>query len=309
MRARVLELARGGLAALEANRQRIDDLNVYPVPDGDTGTNMTLTVRAVVEAIERSSTEDRAALANEITRAALMGARGNSGVILSQAIRGAAESLRDSDDIARALRGAADAAYRAIKKPVEGTMLTALRELAEEAERGSDLAAIVARGDDCVVRTTDMLAQLKQAGVVDAGAAGSVESSVASQAWLTGELLPGGAPAKPRRSASATRSSTRSSRATATARSSSSRAKARRGRDRGRAGADRRPSCSSSAISPALKVHGPPMTQGRRCRWSAREGRSAASRSRTCMSRRRNARSACSEPSRARRPASAKRSP
>ncbi|HWB23483.1 MAG TPA: DAK2 domain-containing protein [Gaiellaceae bacterium] len=190
MRARVLELARGGLAALEANRQRIDDLNVYPVPDGDTGTNMTLTVRAIVEEIERSKTEDRAALASEITRAALMGARGNSGVILSQAVRGAAEMLRDSDDIAGALRGAADAAYRAIKKPVEGTMLTALRELAEEAERGGDLAAIVARGDDCVARTTEMLAQLKQAGVVDAGAAGLVELVRGIAGVLTGEPLP-----------------------------------------------------------------------------------------------------------------------
>jgi DAK2 domain fusion protein YloV len=189
MRNRVLELARGGLAALEANRQRIDDLNVYPVPDGDTGTNMTLTVRAVVEEIERSTTEDRAALASEITRAALMGARGNSGVILSQAVRGAAESLRESDDIARALRGAADAAYRAIKKPVEGTMLTALRELAEEAERGGDLAAIVARGDDCVVRTTEMLPQLKQAGVVDAGAAGLVELVRGIAGILAGEPL------------------------------------------------------------------------------------------------------------------------
>ena len=82
MRTRVLELARGGLAALEANRQRIDDLNVYPVPDGDTGTNMLLTVRAVVDDLERSHTEDRAGLAAEITRSALMGARGNSGVIV-----------------------------------------------------------------------------------------------------------------------------------------------------------------------------------------------------------------------------------
>jgi uncharacterized protein len=186
----VLELARGGLAALEGNRQRIDDLNVYPVPDGDTGTNMTLTVRAVVEEIERSQAEDRATFASEITRAALMGARGNSGVILSQAIRGAAEVLRESDDIPGALRGAADAAYRAIKKPVEGTMLTALRELAEEAERGSDLAAIVARGDDCVARTTEMLAQLKQAGVVDAGAAGLVELVRGIAGVLTGEPLP-----------------------------------------------------------------------------------------------------------------------
>src|SRR5579862_7868420 len=103
-----------------------------------------------------------------------MGARGNSGVILSQIIRGAAESLRDSDDLAAALRGASDAAYRAVRTPVEGTMLTAIRELAEEAERGGDLAAVIARGEDCVARTRELLPVLAEAGVVDAGAAGLV---------------------------------------------------------------------------------------------------------------------------------------
>ena len=125
LRGRVLDLARGALVAIEASRARIDDLNVYPVPDGDTGTNLTLTVRAVVEALEADGPDDRSRLANEISRAALMGARGNSGVILSQIVRGAAESLGESDDLARALRSASDAAYRAVRKPVEGTMLTA----------------------------------------------------------------------------------------------------------------------------------------------------------------------------------------
>ncbi len=174
MRARVLELARGALVAIEAARQRVDDLNVYPVPDGDTGTNLTLTVRAVVEALEASHAEDRGALASELSRAALMGARGNSGVILSQIVRGAAESLaRAPTTSRRALRSASDAAYRAVRTPVEGTMLTAIRELAEEAERGGSLADVVARGDDCVVRTQAMLPVLTEAGVVDAGAAGS----------------------------------------------------------------------------------------------------------------------------------------
>jgi uncharacterized protein len=131
LRERVLELAQGALAAIEAARSRVDDLNVYPVPDGDTGTNLALTVRAVVEAVESSQAEERGALAHELTRAALMGARGNSGVILSQIVRGAGESLATSDDLALALRGASDAAYRAVRKPVEGTMLTAIRELAE----------------------------------------------------------------------------------------------------------------------------------------------------------------------------------
>ena len=106
-------LARAALASLEANRRRIDDLNVYPVPDGDTGTNLTLTARAVVEALDGSSAADRPALARETTRAALMGARGNSGVILSQIVRGAAEVLGDADAIdagtAVAVRSAARA--------------------------------------------------------------------------------------------------------------------------------------------------------------------------------------------------------
>src|SRR6266540_7277076 len=89
----VLKLARAATTALERSRQRIDDLNVYPVPDGDTGTNMTMTARAVVEELDQTHTDERLALIKEVTRAALMGARGNSGVILSQIIRGAAEPL------------------------------------------------------------------------------------------------------------------------------------------------------------------------------------------------------------------------
>jgi DAK2 domain fusion protein YloV len=111
-------------------------------------------------------------------------------VILSQIVRGAAESLRESDDLAAALRSASDAAYRAVRTPVEGTMLTAIRELAEEAERGSDLAAVVARGDDCVVRTQGMLPALTEAGVVDAGAAGLLEIARGIAATLAGEPLP-----------------------------------------------------------------------------------------------------------------------
>jgi DAK2 domain fusion protein YloV len=190
LRTRILELARGGLAAIEAARRRVDDLNVYPVPDGDTGTNLALTVRAVVDALEAPGADDREGLAHEVSRAALMGARGNSGVILSQIVRGAAESLRESDDLARALRSASDAAYRAVRTPVEGTMLTAIRELAEEAERGSALAEVVARGDDCVARTQEMLPVLTEAGVVDAGAAGLVEIVRGIGAALTGEPLP-----------------------------------------------------------------------------------------------------------------------
>ena len=194
-------LARAALASLEASRQRIDDLNVYPVPDGDTGTNLTLTVRGVVEALDATSAGDRAALAREVTRAALMSARGNSGVILSQIVRGAAEALAgavavDSAALAQAFRGAADAAYAAIRKPVEGTMLTVIRELAEEAvDRTADspadlLEALVRRGEDAVARTPEQLEILREAGVVDAGAAGLVELVRGIAAAVAGAELP-----------------------------------------------------------------------------------------------------------------------
>src|SRR3954467_7976768 len=102
-------------ASLERSRRRIDDLNVYPVPDGDTGTNMTMTARAVVEELDQTNTDERLALIKQVTRAALMGARGNSGVILSQIVRGAAEPLGeggpvDPRTVARSFRSASDAA-------------------------------------------------------------------------------------------------------------------------------------------------------------------------------------------------------
>src|SRR3954464_6325770 len=190
------ELARGALASLEQSRQRIDDLNVYPVPDGDTGTNLTLTVRGVVEALDASSATDRQALAREATRAALMSARGNSGVILSQIVRGAAESLAESTELARAVRGASDEAYAAVRKPVEGTMLTVIRELAEAAEAARPLgpaellALLVQRGEEAVARTTEQLDVLREAGVVDAGGAGLVELVRGIAAGVGGEELP-----------------------------------------------------------------------------------------------------------------------
>ena len=200
---RARELGQAALQSLEANRQRIDDLNVYPVPDGDTGTNLTLTARAIVEALEASTATDRATLAKELTRAALMGARGNSGVIFSQILRGAADALGedgplDADRIRRAFRGASDAAYRAVRRPVEGTMLTVIRELAEEAEDRRNaglepvelLRRLVERGEDALARTPDQLAVLKEAGVVDAGGAGLLEIVRGVAAALADEPLP-----------------------------------------------------------------------------------------------------------------------
>ena len=197
-----LELARGALASLEASRQRIDDLNVYPVPDGDTGTNLTLTARAIVDALETTESTDPPALAKEVTRAALMGARGNSGVILSQIVRGFADVVGDADPfdaavLSRAFRGASDAAYRAVRRPVEGTMLTVIRELAEAAERadhaqsaGELLVELVQAGEESLARTQDMLDVLRDAGVVDAGGAGLVEIVRGLAATATGEPIP-----------------------------------------------------------------------------------------------------------------------
>jgi DAK2 domain fusion protein YloV len=189
------------LAALEASRARIDDLNVYPVPDGDTGTNLTLTVRALRDSLLDSTAADRATLAKDVTRGALMGARGNSGVILSQIVRGAAESLAQELDVARATRGAADAAYAAVRKPVEGTMLSVIRELAEEAEthdcsdRDEVLRALVRRGEAAVARTPEQLDVLREAGVVDAGGAGLLEIVRGLVAAATGESIPPAPPA------------------------------------------------------------------------------------------------------------------
>ena len=188
---RARELAHAALASLERSRRRIDDLNVYPVPDGDTGTNMTLTARAVVEQLDRTATDERAALMSEIGRAALLGARGNSGVILSQIVRGVCEALAQDDNVATALRSASDAAYRAVREPVEGTMLSVIRELAEEAEAGgADFAALVRRGEEAVSRTQQTLDVLRSAGVVDAGGAGLLELVRGVAAVVVGEPLP-----------------------------------------------------------------------------------------------------------------------
>jgi fatty acid kinase len=205
----VRDLVGAALASLETSRKRIDDLNVYPVPDGDTGTNLTLTVRAVADAVDSAEPADRAALAHAVARAALMGARGNSGVILSQIVRGVADVLVESRNgidpalTARALRGASDAAYRAVRRPVEGTMLSVIRELAEEAERraldseplGALLVELVRHGEEAVARTPDQLDVLREAGVVDAGGAGLVEILRGLAGAVSGEALPAAAAA------------------------------------------------------------------------------------------------------------------
>jgi DAK2 domain fusion protein YloV len=198
-----LALSRAALNSLERNRRRIDDLNVYPVPDGDTGTNMTLTVRAVVEALESEGPPDasRADIARFVARAALLGGRGNSGVILSVIVRGVTDVLGgaeriDRETVAAALRSASDLAYAKVSNPVEGTILTAARVLAETAEGAEedDLAALlrllVERGDAAVLATQEQLEVLRAAGVVDAGAAGLLEVLRGIASHVAGEPLP-----------------------------------------------------------------------------------------------------------------------
>ena len=184
-----LELVRAAEGALERNRARIDDLNVYPVPDGDTGTNMLLTVRAVRESLEAGN--------DDIVRAALLGARGNSGVILSQIIRGAVEGYEADRSIATALRRASDTAYAAVREPVEGTILTVVRELADEAERRRDaeprelLAALVAHGDEAVARTQEPARAAAEGGRRRRGSRGPRRDRARNRrVRLAGEPLP-----------------------------------------------------------------------------------------------------------------------
>ena len=212
---------------LDARRNEVNDLNVYPVADGDTGDNMALTMRAVLEELDRIESEegeeaDRAELVHAVARAALMGARGNSGVILSQIVRGAAEELAtrpgdliDPVLVASAFSSAADAAYASVRNPAEGTMLTVVRAMANSAtmhlarledsnislnpdlsqeQQDQILAAVLEvitlAGEQAVQRTPDQLDVLAEAGVVDAGAHGLVLIMAGMVAGLRGEETP-----------------------------------------------------------------------------------------------------------------------
>jgi uncharacterized protein len=193
-----LAMARGGAAAVEASRGRLNDLNVYPVPDGDTGTNLAETARELAVGLESDPSDTREGLAAAATRAALRGASGNSGAILSQIVGGFAQVVGgsrgiDSKTLAGALRSATEAAYKPVQHPIEGTMLTVIRVMAETAERVSDrpleeaVEAILVEAEAAVVRTQEMLDVLRDAGVVDAGAAGLLEFARGAFAGLRGE--------------------------------------------------------------------------------------------------------------------------
>ena len=170
--------------ALRVHQEALNRLNVYPVPDGDTGTNMTLTLESVVQ--ELGSAEAMPEVCQAIAHGSLMGARGNSGVILSQILRGMADTFRGVEAVAAAevtaaLRTASDAAYQAVMRPVEGTILTVVRWAAEAAEGARDKGATslvdlldeaAAAARQAVAQTPEMLPVLRDAGVVDAGGQG-----------------------------------------------------------------------------------------------------------------------------------------
>ena len=177
----------GAAINLENNKTIVDSLNVFPVPDGDTGTNMNLTVQAAIKEINNLSESTITSLASAAANGSLMGARGNSGVILSQLFRGMSKGLKganyiDCKIIAESLKSASDTAYKAVMRPVEGTMLTVARETAEKAMAEYTeyedvvvfLESLIQQAKDTLNRTPEMLNVLKQADVVDAGGKGLI---------------------------------------------------------------------------------------------------------------------------------------
>jgi len=183
----LVRIIKAGCIKLEHNRDSVDLLNVFPVPDGDTGTNMYLTLLSAVKEGEKNLNQPVSKVARAISMGSLMGARGNSGVILSQIFRGFARTLEGKEtanamDIALALKSGAQTAYEAVMKPVEGTILTVIREIASacetEARKDSDIVATllagIATGYTTLERTPSLLPILKEAGVVDAGGQGLI---------------------------------------------------------------------------------------------------------------------------------------
>jgi DAK2 domain fusion protein YloV len=186
---------------LEKSSADIDALNVFPVPDGDTGTNMMLTMRSTMEEAYRAPDHSASGVAHAMAKGALMGARGNSGVILSQIWRGLAQGLEGKEvfsaaEMADALQKSADVAYKGVSNPVEGTMLTVMKDAAKEAKEKADqgeedviamLEAIVEAAGDSVARTPRLLKVLKDAGVVDAGGQGLYTILEGALRFLKGE--------------------------------------------------------------------------------------------------------------------------
>ena len=187
---------------LEKSSSEIDALNVFPVPDGDTGTNMLLTMRSTMEEAYRATDHSASAVTQAMAKGSLMGARGNSGVILSQILRGLAQSLAEKEtftavDLANALQQSATMAYQGMSNPVEGTMLTVIKEVAAAAQAqvsgdGDDLIpvmeAVVNAASESVANTPNLLSVLREAGVVDAGGQGLYTILDGALRYLKGEM-------------------------------------------------------------------------------------------------------------------------
>ena len=197
------EMLLTGAACLEKNKQAIDAMNVFPVPDGDTGTNMSMTMQRAVAEIRQVKSDSVEELASALSMGALRGARGNSGVILSQIFRGFSRALKgkknelDARLLADALTMGTEAAYKAVMKPKEGTMLTVSRLMSDAvnkaAAKGADAYQIIdvmlQSGEAALKKTPDMLPVLKEAGVVDSGGMGLLTIYRGFKMALDGEEL------------------------------------------------------------------------------------------------------------------------
>lgn len=183
----LIKMFRFGAKNLEINKRIVDELNVFPVPDGDTGTNMSLTFSHSVSEFDKIEKLNVYSVAKSASSGALIGARGNSGVILSQLLRGFAEGCKghevlDIQALAGAIKLASDVAYKAVMKPTEGTILTVAREMGEFAmakysaydSMESFITDVIAHGKVTLEKTPELLPVLKEAGVVDAGGQGLI---------------------------------------------------------------------------------------------------------------------------------------
>jgi DAK2 domain fusion protein YloV len=195
------KLAQAGLIWLERNQQHVNELNVFPVPDGDTGINMVLTMQSACKRVQNQDDTHVGKVAGELAHGAMMGSRGNSGVILSQIWRGLAKGFKDkatfnAPDLALAFREAAETAYNGVTRPVEGTILTVIREGAEEAadaaRKSHDLRfmleRVLERCQQALERTPDLLPILKEAGVVDSGGQGLVYILMGMLRYVHGQM-------------------------------------------------------------------------------------------------------------------------
>ena len=195
------KLTQAGLIWLERNQQHVNELNVFPVPDGDTGINMVLTMQSAYRRIQNQDETHVGKVAGELAHGAMMGSRGNSGVILSQIWRGLARGFKEkaifnADDLALAFREAAETAYNGVTRPVEGTILTVIREAAEEAadaaRKSRDLRfmleRVLERCQQALARTPDLLPILKEAGVVDSGGQGLVYILMGMLRYVHGQM-------------------------------------------------------------------------------------------------------------------------